>query len=578
MAKEKHDLKYWEKKLEAARIWRQRFGWEYQWDDSLKYWRDEAWDRKRDLPYNIGQSLGMAQLPALYYNNPYIIVSTENQKLTEHCLIVESVLNTLVYGMNVQDEFEEMTLDAFTMGRGIGQIGYIKGFIAPESFEQALRETHIFSRSISSTQTHDMRVRDNAAWFRRIDPEDALIPYGVRRLEEAPWFTIRHRRRVEDLKNDPRISVSNKELERFKSAVKSEDSTELYDSEIMREGSVEHDYLEYWEIWCFQDGTVGAMIPGYDKWLSKPTEEGDAELLRFGLPFESFGFIPDTRRFWWEPELLAMEPQLLEMSATRKQAQEHRKVSVLKILMESDLLEPDEFEKLLQGTVGGIVKVNPSSKDIKGRIADIKGYIPPELLQWHREIRDDIRERIGFSRMDLGAEMPTSHRTAAEVRQVSAKSDSRLQWKRKQIARSFTSMVRKLLMIIFENWTGQQVVPIVGKDMSIYYVEFEPQELASEYSLRVDVESMRPKSRDERVAQLASLLNMTANMPVNHGYLLQLLMRNFEWINVAKVLPQAQGGPMNPAQFAQTQSGMPQQKIQSGQQQAIKTLGEMAGT
>jgi hypothetical protein len=121
-------------------------------------------------------------------------------------------------------------------------------------------------------------------------------------------------------------------------------------------------------------------------------------------------------------------------------------------------------------------------------------------------------------------------------------------------------MMRKINQIIFERWTTDKVVQVVGVDAARYWVSYKGAENRGEYSLRVDVESMTPKTKMMKKREIVELIQALSKNPrANIDYLMQMLLREYEWVDAMKVFPQAQetmGQPMQQQQFMQQQQGL----------------------
>lgn len=575
------NINYWSEQIKNALIWRKEpYGWYNSWRQSLRYWRDKAWgenyeDRIKAIPYNIGRAIGLVQLPALYYNNPYVMVTSRNPEFMIESMIIENVLNTLVYAMKLKETFQEMSLNCFNFGKGIGQLGFIHSFIRSESFDEALTGQTIEDRDIASIQSHDFKERDNAAWFRSVDPEGFIIPFGFKSIEGAPWCGVEVFKRIEDLKKDKRYkNLSDNAIDAAVEHAYDPNDTK----DILREKIVEHGFIRFWELYNAEEKKIHAVIPGYDRWIRNDSwidgERGtDVSILKFGLPCFDFEFIPDPRHYWTEPEMIAIEPQMVELCDARAQARAHRESAIAKVIISRLLFDKDnpEVKKLESGQVAQFIWSDvPITDDM---IKQLNITIPPELLAWVREIREDTRELTGFDRMSMGGELPGTRRTATEVNKVSSGREHRLDWKREQIGICFENVVRRLLMVVFENWTEEKIIPVIGKDMARNFVKFKPQQLASEFSLRVDIDNLRPKSKDERTAEIMSMIQMSAQMPgvMDSMYLLRTLSHQFSWLDVTRLIPNQEQSVQSLDQFKQSQLGMPNQQVQAGQENLMKS-------
>ena len=244
--------------------------------------------------------------------------------------------------------------------------------------------------------------------------------------------------------------------------------------------------------------------------------------------------------------------------------------------MENDVAEElatlkAQLQKLENGDMGAIILTEmPIDEKM---FKDFQPGILPDLLSWKHEIENDVHRLMGFDPMFSAGPMQGTRRTATEVNKVVAGRELRLDWKREQLSIMFEDVVRKLLMVTFENWSGDQIVPVIGKDMATYYVRFSAQELASELSVRVDVEATRPRSKEERTNEIMQLMQMTAQLPVNHMYLVRNLAQYYDWASLQQMFPQGQEEPMSMGAFAQQQQAIPQEQVRQKQNNVLSAMG-----
>jgi hypothetical protein len=565
-----HDTKYWDKQIRGAISWRQKQGWSDSWKKNLDYWRDAGWGQD-ELPYNIGRALILVLMPSLYYANPYCLISSQNPDYIEHASIVESVMNSLLYAMKVKKTFQDKCLDACLFGRGMGEIGYVDGLFKPSSIQEGMMSTNVEERTIAKNESLDTTVRDNAFWYKRILPEDFYIPYGYNSLDEAPWVVVRRCRSMEHLKQDKRYKITDDTTKSGRRSYKKTEVIATDQKEIISDAEgIEHDFVEFYEVYDLLSGEISAFAAGSDKYMRKPETY---DLLKFGLPFSDISFIPDPIRYWTQPLMSMIEPQMRELTNVRTMGRLHIALSIMRVFLDRNALDPEQAKKLEGNEIGGIIYTNG---DPRNSIMQVTPNLPPELLAWVREIREDVRENVGFDRMMSGGGMEHSRTTATEVQRVASSSDARIEWKREQVGLAYEDMARKLLQIVFEKWTEEQVVPVVGKDMSIQYVRFSPQQLAGELTLRADIEPLRKRTKDERTAEVANLLNLTQSLPADHSYLLQVLSRTYSWMDFRRLFPQTNQQTMNINDYQQQQRNMNPQQAQQGQQNALKKVASVA--
>lgn len=560
------DISYWTKQIKGALRWRETQGFSSKWSGNLKYWRDEAWAAD-ELPYNIGRAVILVLMPSLYYSNPYCLISSQNPQYIEHATIVESVMNSLIYAMNVKKTMQSVCVDTCLFGNGLCELGYVPGITKSATIQEGLDSVNIENRDIAKNESLDTSVRDNAFWYKRILPEDFYIPWGTSSIDDSPWIVVRRCRSLRHLKKDERYTLTDATTKHAHRTFSKTDTIDADQKEILKDiGDIEHDFIEFYEVYDIIEGKSGAFAPGHSSWMRKFEYD---DMLKFGHKFTNISFIPDPIRFWTEPIMTMIEPQMKELTNVRTMGRLNIALSIIRLFLDKGIMDAEDLKKLENNEFGGIFLTNGSPKD---SIMTMTPSLPPELLAWVREIREDVRELVGFDRMSMGGGMEHSRTTATEVQRVASNSDARLEWKREQVGIAFEDMARKLLMLVFDKWTEEQVVPVVGKDMAIHYVRFTPAQLASELNLRVDIEPLRKRTKEERSAEIMSMIQMTQMLPVDHSYLLQVLSRSYSWLDFQRLFPKTQGQPVNMQEYAQQQQQLNPENVKMKQQNLLKQV------
>ena len=231
----------------------------------------------------------------------------------------------------------------------------------------------------------------------------------------------------------------------------------------------------------------------------------------------------------------------------------HRRVAIVKFLVERSGMTPEEADKMISEEVGPVIFTEGKPADI---VSLLQPHIPPDLLMWGNAIREDVREMVGFSRQNMG-EAPAGRRTATEMQQVQQAHDIRISEKQDAVADALQSVLRKVVQVVFKMWSVPSIVQTVGYDGAKYWVQLDDKKIVDEYDIKIDVESMTPTSKQSRRQDLMQIIQALGSNPrANIDYLMRLLLQEFEWIDAMKVLPEApemQDGPMSTKQFQQSQ-------------------------
>jgi hypothetical protein len=121
-------------------------------------------------------------------------------------------------------------------------------------------------------------------------------------------------------------------------------------------------------------------------------------------------------------------------------------------------------------------------------------------------------------------------------------------------------MMRKVNQIIFERWTEEKVIPVVGYDGAKYWVNYTGRDNRAEYNLKVDVESMSPRTKMVKKRELLELIQAVGKNPrANIDYLMRMLLKEYNWVDAMQVFPSANETmeqPMQQQQFMQQQQSL----------------------
>jgi hypothetical protein len=556
----KGEIEDWQDLIAQGVRYKENFGKAKRWSTYRGYGRGEfpgyISSAGGILPYNVVHSSMRGMVPNVYFRNPYINVTPTNKPgIDIQARVVESVDNWLLQEMGVKSTFKTMVQDCYYTNRGICKIGYDGLWsekITPEDAQLAedlgIPLSHM-SKDKKERVEYNVNVKPGMPWAARIIADVFIVPFGVRTLDDCPWVDHVVLRSLADVKADRKYK-NTAELEGTHMETLNKDASR---SNFYKELSSNVDLVEIHEIHDFKRKEIKCFVPGYDKWIRPPTED---VLQIEGLPFVDFTFNEDGEYYWGPSDVQIIEPQQLEINEARTQAMLHRRIALVKFLVEQNGMDKEEVDKMLSDQVGPAVFTKGDPNKV---VALLQPHIPADLTQWSQLIESDVRTLLGQGRQQQG-EAPAGRRTAEEMRNVQMASDTRMDERRDIVADALVTMMRKVNQIVFERWTSEKVVQVVGYDAARYWVSYKGAENRAEYNLRVDVESMTPKTKMMKKREIVELIQALAKNPrANIDYLMQMLLREYEWVDAMKVFPQAQetmGQPMQQEQFAKQQQGL----------------------
>lgn len=545
-----HDkLVYWKSQIRRGISYQEKFGQSKQWKD----YHDEYYGKYKTDVYAVNKvfSILRSLVPRIYFRNPKLIVSPARPELEERAWVVQAVDNLLIKQMMMKDTIKKLIPDAFFSNRGIAKIGY-------DTQYGSVPEYVVKEPLIEEAIEYDVSVKPGMPWVLRANPEHFIVPWGVASLKDTPWVAHRVVRLLSDVKKDPIYENTGKlkgglvrELRgiKDKEAGISQTIKTSQDEAIKEYATAEEEWVEIWEIRDLKRGQILALNLDHDKFLRRPVSD---ELQKDGAPFEDICFNPDNDVYWGPSDMRILEPLQLELNEVRTQMSKHRKINVLKILMDAAKITPEQAQKLMGGDVGVIELIPELTKD---SVIPLQIGEPVQLRADAVDIEKDIRETVGFSRLAEGAESVAPRKTKFEVQEMGQGHWIRIDERRDIVADFLVRTLEKVNRIIFEKWDQARVVPLVGPDASLHWVQFTGQELAGEYDLSIDIDTGRPVTTETKRSEAWELLErLTANEVVlahlNPRELLRNVLKLYDWIDTDRVLlaQEAQAGGM-PAQI-----------------------------
>lgn len=529
-------LTEWKDKLKAGIKYKTIFGKSKEWSVYKNMYRG-FWGAGV-VPVNIMYAVARSLIPQVYFRNPRVSVVPMRPGYTMHARVVERIDNYFIRELGIKNELKSMILDCFLCGRGPGILGYDSEY----GFNPSFMSDEYADESLSSFNKKGQRIEytDNVKpgmpWFLRCNPGDFVVPWGTRNWQEAQWFAFRKMRTIKDIKEDPKYSNTSSLKGVYSS--KLDGSTEGKSESVPRmhfeDGASE--WVEIWEIHDKRSGRMFVLSLGHDKFL-----RDDFDYLQLeGLPARVLGFNEDPDYFWWTPDARLIKEQQGEINDIRTMAKKHRKVALLKVLYDKGMLGRTELPKLLDEDPKAFVAVDAGPNgDVRKAVALFQSHVPPDLITAAREVREDVREIVGFSRNQMGSfEEASGRRTATEAGIVKAASMIRIDERRDAMTDMLESVMRGMNQIVFSNWSSERVIDIVGDDGAKYWIRFTGKEIKGEFNYKISPEEAIPEDRRTRKAEALEFIKIAQNTPgMNMKYLLEQYASQMDWVDPKMLFP-----------------------------------------
>lgn len=528
-----NSLDYWKSEIRAGLRYQRIFGRSQDWIRYKNMYRG-YWG-KDVVPVNIIYALGRSLIPQLSFRLPRISVAPLKPGYAMHARVIERIDNYIIRETALKNEVRSCILDTYLCGRGPGilgydsEYGYNPSFLSDEYMDLSLSS---FSKAGEKIEYSDV-VKPGMPWFLRCGTADFVVPWGTARWEDARWFAFRKMRPLRDIKEDPKYP--NKGKTTLKGVYKSrlDASTEVGAPPSIKnyEDDSHNEWVELWEIHDKRSGRLFVICLDHDVFLRDDFDYMQLE----GLNAEVLGFNEDTDYFWWTPDCRLIETQQAEINDVRTMAKRHRRVALLKVLYDRGMLGKDGLSKLLDEDPKAAVEIDAGPNgDVRKAVALFQSHVPPDLIEAAKEIREDVREVVGFSRNQMGSfEEPSGRRTAHEAEIVRAAAMIRIDERRDIVADFIEKIIRKHNQCVFSNWSAERVVDIIGDDGARYWIRFTGKEIKGEFAYKINSEEAIPEDRRTRRAEIIEFLQLGQNIPgLDLEYIIQSYISQLgDWID-----------------------------------------------
>ena len=534
-----NSLDYWKAEIRMGVRYRQIFGRSNDWKRYKMMYRS-FWNRSV-VPVPLIYALGRSLIPQVYFRNPRIAVHSRKPGYSMHARVVERLDNYLIKETALKGELKSSVLDCFLCGRGpvvLGydsEYGYNPSFLVADYADITLTQ---FSKSGKERIEYSDNVKPGFPWAMRCNPLDFVVPWGTDEWENARWFAIRKMRMKRDIQEDPKYKGVGDIKGNFKSRLES--SVEGVPEQTIRgweEDSV-NEWVEIFEIHDQRTQSVMVLSMDHKTWLRKP----EFDYLQVeGLNAEVLGFNEDPDYFWWTPDARLIEPQQEEINDIRTMAKRHRKVALLKVLYDKGMLGKDALSKLLDEDPKAAVEIDAGANgDVRKAVALFQSHVPPDLAAAAREVREDVREIVGFSRNQMGSfEESSGRRTATEASIVKQASMIRIDERRDTMADLLERIIRKENQLIFKNWSAERLIDIIGPDGVKYWIRFTGPEIRGEFAYSINPEEAVPEDKRTRRAEIMEFIQLASQTPgTDMKYLMEAYAGELgDWLDPKMLFP-----------------------------------------
>jgi hypothetical protein len=542
----------WQEEIEAGLEFRHIYSKESFWPDLDKLWLNDP-SSQASSGENLVFEQGDALLSGVSVSNPYIMVEPEHPSSVSTAPAVEGLDNQLLRKLNLQQTVEDATLNNYLFGVGIIKLGYDSEFGYDPYFDAGTVNDPwgmTFTQFNKKGQRIEyLGINPGMPWMASVHPKDFVVPWGTKRIEDAPWCAHRVVRLNRDIKADPKYKNKMRlepqlTMESYiESFLLAEKRKYRIDAEKRRVATHSGKllYNELWEIHDRRTGKVYVICFDHKNFLRN---KRDLLQVNTELPFITAKFVPSTRTFWSTPLSFYLIQHQTEMFDIAVQSSKQRRTSGLKWLILEEALSSDEEDKALGTDCGIFVKVNAAMTNLQNVVKAFPTANNYDLMNDANHIRGNARSVIGYSRNQMGEFDAASRRTATESTIVNQGSQKRESRRFNAVEWLYVEPTRKMNNMLFRFWKRQRSIKVGPKE----WQQFAGADLRGDYSYDINLGTKDPMSLMQRKLWALQLFGTLAAIPgANISALWQYVSDASDDPAFANFFNFGQAGPMLPA-------------------------------
>ena len=538
MAKETRSERFTKtyERLELALRWRTDEGYDSKWRRLIDLYRGKTYFGASTGAAYVGQvthdrvsvNLAFSTVnviePSVAVNHPKITVIANREADADRAVFVESVVNYLWRHHDYQKSFRRAVKDFLVIGHAWLKVGW--RFVEMErpitdderltDLRTAELEVEDFSYAnpsmagdlpspqdlVDAAPTTMTEVVEDQAFVERISPFDMYVDPEATCIEDAKWVAQRIVRPLAEVKRDTRFKRSARRNLQADAGVRYR-----WDTDYEREEYADQaDRVTLYEYYDIQKGTISVCAHASDDFLLDPTPMP----YDFGIPFVMLRNYDVPDLFYPMGDLEAIESLQEELNKTRTQMVNHRKRYARKYLYHERSFGPEGREALESDEDGRFVPVVDENRGLSEVVIPLAQVpLSPEIYNHSGLIENDINTVSGVSEYARG-QMPEIRRTATEASIIADAGNARASDKLAKIELFIGYVGRKVIQLMQQYMTREQMVRITGRNGEQYFVAYSRDDIIGEYDFKVEGGSTQPLNETARRQQAISLMNAVA--------------------------------------------------------------------
>ena len=498
---------------------------------------DQLWARLRDM-YNGAGRIAHLQpdedaifvnmafstinviYPSVSAGIPQISIMANDPAKEQAALVVQEVMNFAWKHWEVQSAFRASAKDFLIFGHGWAKVGwrYVEevglrseedmmeefvqlrqqalnaGVQDPGSLPDLPSDEEIAANLVTTTTT----TLEDRPFVEQVSILDMFVNPEATTMDDIRWIAQRVVRPIVDVRADENYKSSARK--------KVKGTYSSYDSTDPRRKAEDHedgpDMVELWEFYDLIDGVMAIFATDSDEYLVDPGEMP----YHFGHPFVMIRNyeVPDV--FYPIGDLEMLYPLQEELNKTRSDMLNFRSAYARKYLVRKSALANGDEAKLMSRKDGEIVFVENDNIPLQDVVARMPiNDLDANLFNWSGQIVGDIQEISGVSEYARGG--GGGARTATEASLIQDAMNARSSEKLSLVEKMATDVARKLLKIMQQFMTGDEVARVTGPQGEQLWLIYDRESIQGEYDFTVEAGSTQPNNETFRRQKAIAMAN-----------------------------------------------------------------------
>lgn len=513
-------LKRYQTELARGIKWRNSEDLDGLWRRMIDLYKGKHYEkmsRHDRLVVNRAFSTKNVIAPSVAVNNPKFVVQARSPEKAPNAMVTEEVLNYMWRTHKYQAEFRLAVDDLLVVGHGWCKVGYkfkketveLKSADAVgDSMEEDAEQGVDDRKPVEGNVETEVKILEDRPFVERMSVFDIFVDPDARHLGEARWIAQRIKRSVADVRVDSRY----KGVHAKKAASTAKDQHESTEDEIQAQtdgNAASRGFVDVWEFYDLREGTVCTFIQDYEHgFLIEPVKQPYG----FGHPFVMLRNYEVPDQFYPMGELEAIEVLQLELNTTRTEMMMHRRANSRKYLYSEEAFSGEGALDALQSDDDNtMVPVNTSVVDLADAIRPMPTtQIAADQYNMSQVIEADMDVISGVSDYQRGGPQANIRRTATEAAMIQDSQNARSSDKLAAIEGVLSEIGARLIELLQQYMTEQQVVRMVGSNANPVWVKYDKDYISGRFDFEVEGGSTQPMNESFRAQRAMQMMDAMA--------------------------------------------------------------------